>query len=90
MVVLEAQAAGVPVMASKVGGVPDLIDGITTGLFCDPRDPRTFVEGVERLLTDRDFASKIARHAHDDAAKRFHPRVIAKRHLEIYREVLGR
>jgi glycosyltransferase involved in cell wall biosynthesis len=90
MVVLEAQAAGVPVMASKVGGVPDLIDGITTGLFCDPRDPRTFVEGVERLLYDRDFARKIARHAHDDAAKRFHPRVIAKRHHEIYREVLGR
>jgi glycosyltransferase involved in cell wall biosynthesis len=90
MVVLEAQAAGVPVMASKVGGVPDLIDGITTGLFCDPWDPRTFVEGVERLLNDRDFASKIARHAHDDAAKRFHPQVIAKRHIEIYREVLGR
>jgi glycosyltransferase involved in cell wall biosynthesis len=90
MVVLEAQAAGVPVMASKVGGIPDLIDGITTGLFCDPRDHRTLVEGVERLLNDRDFASKIARHAHDDAVKRFHPRVIAKRHLEIYREILGR
>lgn len=90
MVVLEAQAAGVPVMASKVGGIPDLIDGITTGLFCDPRDHRSLVEGVERLLTDRDFASKIALHAHDDAAKRFHPRVIAKRHIEIYREVLGR
>jgi glycosyltransferase involved in cell wall biosynthesis len=90
MVVLEAQAAGVPVMASKVGGIPDLIDGITTGLFCDPWDYRSFVVGVERLFNDRDFASKIARHAHDDAAKRFHPKVIAKRHLEIYREVLGR
>jgi glycosyltransferase involved in cell wall biosynthesis len=90
MVVLEAQAVGVPVMASKVSGAPDLVDGITTGLFCDPLDPRSFVEGVERLLNDRDFASKIARHAHDDAVKRFHPTVNAKRHLEIYREVIGR
>lgn len=90
MVVLEAMAAGVPVMASKVGGVPDLIDGSTTGIFCDPAEPQTFVAGVERLFNDRDLAIKIARQAHDEAVKRFHPRVIAARHLEIYREVLGR
>jgi glycosyltransferase involved in cell wall biosynthesis len=90
MVVLEAMASGVPVMASKVGGVPDLIDGVRTGLFCDPSQPRSFVDGVERLLNDRDFAGKLARQAHDEAVTRFHPRVIAARHLEIYREVIGR
>jgi glycosyltransferase involved in cell wall biosynthesis len=88
MVVLEAMATGVPVMASKVGGVPDLIDGISTGLFCDPCDPESFSVGVTRLLENRDFADQMAITAFHEAMNRFHPKVIAERHLEIYREVL--
>ena len=90
MVVLEAMAAGVPVMASKVGGVPDLIDGSTTGLFCDPQDPKSFSIGVQRLLEDQDYAHQMASNAFHEAMNRFHPKVIAEKHLEIYREVLSR
>ena len=89
MVVLEAMAAGVPVMASRVGGVPDLIDGISTGLFCDPLDPESFRIGVKKLLEDREFAQRMASTAYEDAVKRFHPNVIASKHLEIYRDVLS-
>jgi glycosyltransferase involved in cell wall biosynthesis len=89
MVVLEAMASGVPVMASKVAGVPDLIDGVRTGLFCDPCDPESFRAGVKRLLEDREYAHRMASAAHDDAMRRFHPKVIASKHLEIYREVLS-
>lgn len=89
MVVLEAMAVGVPVMASKVGGVPDLIDGVRTGLFCDPCDHESFRVGVKRLLEDREFSHQMASAAHDDAMRRFHPKVIASKHLEIYREVLS-
>ena len=89
MVVLEAMAAGVPVMASKVGGVPDLIEPGKTGLFCDPDRPESFREGVETLLSDRDAARQIAAAAKSEARRRFHPEVVARKHLEIYREVLG-
>jgi glycosyltransferase involved in cell wall biosynthesis len=88
MVVLEAMASGVPVMASRVGGVPDLIDGVRTGLFCDPCDPESFRVGVKKVLEDREHAQRMASAAHDDAMRRFHPKVIASKHLEIYREVL--
>ncbi len=87
MVVLEAMAAGVPTMAAKVGGVPDLIDGARTGLFCDPCDPESFRAGVKRLLGDREFAHQMANAAHGEAMRRFHPKVIASKHLEIYRQV---
>ena len=89
MVVLEAMASGLPVMASKVGGVPDLIDGDTTGLFCNPKDPASFREGVGRLLGDPLLADRLARAARQSAVEKYHPKVIAARHLEIYREVLG-
>jgi glycosyltransferase involved in cell wall biosynthesis len=90
MVVLEAMAAGVPVMASKVGGVPDLIEPETTGLFCDPARPENFREGVEKLLDNRPWARQLAENARAEALGRFHPRVIAQKHLEIYREVTGK
>ena len=89
MTVLEAMAAGVPVLASKVGGVPDLIEPEVTGLFCDPQQPDSFRTGVTRLLDDREFAQKLAARAKAEARRRFHPQVIAQRHLEIYREIVG-
>jgi glycosyltransferase involved in cell wall biosynthesis len=89
MVVLEAMAAGVPVLASEVGGVPDLIQSETTGLFCDPQRPDSFREGVARLLEDRELSQRLAIAARAAAQTRFDPRAIAIRHLEIYREVLA-
>ena len=89
MVVLEAMAAGVPVMASDVGGVPDLIASEKTGLFCDPAQPETFRAGVARLRDDREFSQRLARAAKAEALRQFHPQAVARRHLEIYREVAG-
>jgi glycosyltransferase involved in cell wall biosynthesis len=90
MAVLEAMAAQLPVVAANVGGVPDLIEPNVTGLFCDPLNPESMRGAVERLLVDRPFAEQLARQARQSALARFHPRVIAAKHLEIYREVLGR
>jgi glycosyltransferase involved in cell wall biosynthesis len=89
MVVLEAMAAGVPVMAAKVGGVPDLIEEGKTGLFCDPLNPASMRDTTARLLDDPALGCQLAAAAKLKAHKRFQPAVIAQRHLEIYREVLN-
>ena len=88
MVVLEAMAAGVPVLASNVGGVPDLIEHEKTGLFCDPQRPESFREGVARLLGEPKLGRQLVANAKTEAQRRFHPQVVARRHLEIYREVI--
>jgi glycosyltransferase involved in cell wall biosynthesis len=89
MVVLEAMAAGVPVLASNVGGVPDLVEPEKTGLLCDPQQPESFRQGVARLLGDRTLAQRLAASAKAEAWRRFHPQAIAGKHLEIYRQVLA-
>ena len=90
MAVLEAMAAGVPVVAAKVGGVPDLIEDGKNGLFCDPQNAASMNGAVENFLEQPEFARACAAEAKTRAKERFHPAVIARRHLEIYREVLGK
>jgi glycosyltransferase involved in cell wall biosynthesis len=82
-------AAGVPVVAAKIGGVPDLIEEGRTGLFCDPRDPASMRGAVARLLGDPVLGRQLAMEANARARERFHPAIVAQRHLEIYREVLS-
>ena len=89
MTVLEAMAAGVPVVAARVGGLPDLIEEGKTGFFCDPLDAANMAAAIEKVLVNPSAAVEVARRANQHAQERFHPRVIARRHIEIYREVLG-
>ena len=88
MVVLEAMAAGVPVAAAAVGGVPDLIEDGVTGFLFDPLDARSISRAVEGLTTP--LSRSMAVEARGRALLRFHPEVIARRHVEIYRKVLER
>ena len=86
--VLEAMAAGKPVVATRVGGLPDLVTDSVTGLLCTPAD-------------SADLAAKIVAILHDPAAQDMGSRgrkrvladftwdVIAKRTLRHYEKVLG-
>lgn len=88
MVVLEAMAARVPVVAAKVGGVPELIDEGKTGVFCDPLDAGSMSQAVEKMLVDRAAARQMAARAKEQALARFHPKIIAAQHVEIYKTAI--
>jgi glycosyltransferase involved in cell wall biosynthesis len=57
--ILEAMAAGVPVVATSVGGVPEAISDGKNGLLVAPGDPTAVFEGVHKLLSDASFRSTL-------------------------------
>ena len=64
-VLLEAMAVGCPVVATRVGGIPDIVADRTTGLLVPPRDDRALAEAILTLLRDRS-----RRVAYGEAARR--------------------
>lgn len=89
MAVLEGMASGRPVIASRVGGVPDLITDGENGLLFDPLNPTEMAQAVERVLNCPQDTARMALSGRKSATERFHPRIIAEKHLGIYSEFLN-
>jgi glycosyltransferase involved in cell wall biosynthesis len=68
-VIIEAFTRGRPVVASDVGGIPDLIRPGRNGLLAAPGDPEQFAERVVEVLSDRALAERLAMGAAADAAE---------------------
>jgi glycosyltransferase involved in cell wall biosynthesis len=90
MILLEAMAAGVPVAAARIGGIPDLVEDGVNGRLFDPLDNAAMAATVEELLARREVATARATAARRSALDRFHPRTVATKHLDIYRQISHR
>lgn len=88
-VFLEAQAARCAVIATNVGGIPDIVKDRSTGLLISPDDVAATKEALEKCLIDKGFAMKLA------SAGKFHAQdfdwgSIAERYGELYEELLAK
>jgi len=55
---IEAMAAGVPVVATRVGAVPEIIKNNENGILIEPRDPKIIADSIERLMNDKNLVEK--------------------------------
>jgi glycosyltransferase involved in cell wall biosynthesis len=56
-------AAGLPIVATKVGGIPSLIKDGENGLLVTADNPEELAKAIEKLLTDRELAKRLGRNA---------------------------
>jgi glycosyltransferase involved in cell wall biosynthesis len=88
LAVLEAMAAARPVVATRVGGVPDLVKDGVTGLLVEPGDSSGLSDRMGRLLSDSDLRVQMGRRGQEVAQARFRRDSVVTRHRQIYEEVL--
>jgi glycosyltransferase involved in cell wall biosynthesis len=86
--VLEAMAAGLPVVATAVGGTPEVVvDGIT-GLLVPPSDPDTLAQAITILLRDSGLRHKMARAGRERVAKHFAVKRMVEQTEQLYEQLL--
>ncbi len=88
--VLEAMAAGVPVAAATIGGVPDLLTHQKTGLLFNPHSMFEVRDVIRALVRDDSLAVRIGAAGRAHAQAHFNPVVVATKHLEIYSQITPR
>lgn len=87
-VIAEAMAAGVPVAASKVGGIPWMVRDGETGRLFEPTNLNQMVEAVQGILTDDQQRARMGQAARREAERRFRPDAVAARIIDVYRQAI--
>ena len=85
MVLLEALALSKPVVASRVGGIPDLIEHEVSGILSEPGNAGDVARGCLALLDDRAWAQRLARTGRERIEHRFSAGVMASKVANVYR-----
>lgn len=90
LALMEAQAAGVPVVATRIGGVPSLVEDGVTGWLVAPSTPGEIAAAVGRYLENPESARTIARQAAERVRERFSLDKMVDEVLTVYGEVVSR
>ncbi len=88
-VIIEAQASGVPVVATEVGGVIDIIENELTGLLIPPADSDRMASAAIRIYKDPQFASFLAENAYKKVKEKYTPQIMLNNTLDVYKEALS-
>ena len=81
--ILEAFAAGTPVVTTAPEGIRHIVDHERTGLLSEPGDPAALAQNVIRLLKDADLASRLADNAHEES-RRYSWEAVRRQWLDVY------
>lgn len=63
LVLAESMACGVPVVGSRAGAIPEVVEDGVTGVLVTPRDPVTLADGIEKLVKDKSLCRRMSRAA---------------------------
>src|SRR5437868_5764195 len=85
-----AYSAGKPVVATEVGGLPEMVEHGRTGLLVPPRDAAQLADAVVRLLLDRKLRRRMGMCGKAKIAEECSPELVAQKTIDVYRRALER
>ncbi len=87
VVLLEALINGIPVIASKVGGIIDIVEHEKTGLLVKEKDPDSLAEAIKRMLKDEELRKNTVLMGQKKIREEFSLESLSEKLIDIYREV---
>jgi glycosyltransferase involved in cell wall biosynthesis len=85
---LEAMALGKPVVATEVGGIPEVVKSGVNGLLVPPGDDRALAEATIKILSSRQMAFSLGQAAKNTVFDKFSAQYMAEKTMEIYDKIL--
>lgn len=89
-VILEAMAAGLPVVATRTGGAPDIIQDGINGLLVEPGSAEQIRHAVKKVISDEPFAQKLGKQARKTIEEKYSIDIVVDRYLELYNKILNK
>jgi glycosyltransferase involved in cell wall biosynthesis len=86
--ILEAQATGLPVVASNVGGIPTIVKHDVSGLLFTPKDPAALSGAILRLMEDRNLAIRLGQKGRKDVETLFNLQTMTQNIEKVYKEII--
>ncbi len=86
---LEAMALGTPIIASRVGGLAEILQDGVTALLVAPRDVMALAQAIVRLHDDPELRRRLGEHAQRLQQTRYSLEAMTERYLDVYRDVLS-
>lgn len=86
--IMEAQASGLPVIASRVGGIPSLIEDGKTGILVEPENPESLANAIVQLFNDKEQRGVIGAAGREFIRKNYSSDMMVDKTLELYRKLV--
>ena len=88
-VIMEAMCRGIPVVASRVDGIPEMVEDGVTGLLCEPGDPASLASRLDQLYDDPALAAALGKKARERAETLYAPETYYQRLMAVFAQAMG-
>ena len=89
LVLLEAMANGLPIVATKVGGIPDTLKNGEEGILVEPRDPEKLSSAIMKLIKYENLRIKYGKNARERVKNNFSIKEVCQQYVEFYTKILS-
>jgi glycosyltransferase involved in cell wall biosynthesis len=84
---MDAMACRLPIVATKVGGIPEVVKHNKTGLLVSPRSPKSLASAILKLYQDKELADRLGQNGYEEVHRKFSAESMALKSIDLYEEL---